>query len=276
MPPCCRPSTAWEDRHEPGAFVELPRLLVFSPLGLTLVDDFTGDDPIGFVRPTLEVQDDAGNCSDTGIQGLFTSSGILAYPNLGRRGKLPAHENPRNYRVRMATQYYRPYNPDLWANPNHDLKPSDIVPPDDWFPFQVPPFTGNSDPKDLKATRGTLRLLPGPNYPFLGVVGILRGVVQGGISGKPIPGGWWRASSPSTIRRYPQHRRAVPWPTPIPAGRPARPAHTGSPCAWGDPKMTLKTTVRATDPKTLKQSNSVVIPFPYDLTNPQTITIPTL
>ena len=236
-------------------FVELPSLLVFSPLGLALLDDFTGrvfnkrnaqgtilppsDDftlgaPIGFLRPRLEVQDDAGNWSDTKIRGLFTDSGILAYPNLGRRGKLPAHENPRNYRVRFATQYYRPFNPDLWTTPNHGSPVSDVLPPDDWFPFKVAPFTGDSDPKDLKATRGTLRLLPAPNYPFLGFIGILRGVVQGKPPGIRSPARW-RASSPLTTRRCQQRQRAAPSPTPIPG---ARPAPTGSPCA-GEPDQRL-------------------------------------
>ena len=279
--------------------VDLRRSLVFSPLGLALLDDFAGrqfnqvDDkghvlppidnlirgePIGSVRPRLEIQDDAGTWSDTGIRGLFNASGIFAYPNLGRRGKLPSHEKPRNYRVRLDAQYYRAYNADLWLLPNRGLKPGEVAPPDDWFPFAVTAYNGESDPRDLKAMRGTLRLLPGPNYPFLSFVRILRGVVQGAVSGTAVAGALVEVFEPFDDVTAPgapsaPTSRALADPD---GGRTGTPGDYRVGLRWGDATSTFETTVRATDPKTLKQSTPITIPFPYDLTQPVTITIPTL
>ena len=86
----------------PGERIEL-----YSPIGLRLIDDLTGEPPLGWVRAQLELRDGSGGWRSIDIDARRTPSGMLGYPGLERHtevvGKLP-----RRYRVTLAAELYRP------------------------------------------------------------------------------------------------------------------------------------------------------------------------
>jgi hypothetical protein len=222
--------------------------LVFSPLGLSLVDDLTGQRPVGFVNPTLQVETapGSGDWAPTEVRGLFTNSGILAYPNLGRRGRVPSPpESPKNYRVLVTAQYYDP----LYADPPG---PVGVV-------FPVTPYDDDSDFTKLVPTMVTLTLLPKANYPYVGDSTFVTGKVQR-VSGvavaalvkavEPVDG----TGDTKQTRVLADQRGAF-----------------RLPLRWGD--ASAPTTVTATDPASGK-SGMISLSFPYKFTNPQPITIP--
>jgi len=232
----------------PARFLPLGRLLVFSPLGLSLLDDFTGERPIGFVNPTLQVETApaSGVWVATGVRGLFTNSGILAYPNLGRRGRVPSPpETLKNYRVLVTAQYYNPLYP---GGPGS----LGVI-------FSVTPYDDDSDFTMLVPTMVTLTLLPKANYPYAGDASFLVGQAQR-VSGDAVPA-LVTAVEPfdGTIDR--RQTRVL--------------ADQGGtfrlPLRWGDPSAS--TTVTATDPASGK-SGQISLSFPYDLSKPLTIRIP--
>jgi hypothetical protein len=140
------------------------RLVMRSPIGLRLVDEFTGRPPIGEVRAHLELQDAQGNYQPTDIAGVLTPSAVVTYPGLGRR-RSPLSAQPRRYRVSFEADLYYPL---YSATPNGT--PDGIVfvdqPYDDVvIPAAAPPLLD-------------LALLPGPNYPFEGRYPVIRGVVR--------------------------------------------------------------------------------------------------
>lgn len=234
-------------------FLMLRRFLVFSPLGLSLVDDLTGGRPVGAVRPTLEVRvgkavnvppakDDVWQ--PTGIRGLFTDSGILAYPNLGRRDK-----GKKLYRVKIDAQYYVPLY--------HGWPGREGV-----F-FRVTPFDEGSAAALPEPTRATLPLLPRANYPFPGHVPLLAGSVRA-ASGGAVAAALVEGFEPFDDMETQKKRTRV---LADAAGL------FRLPLRWGNAKH--PTVVAAADPAT-KKRGSVQLAFPYDLSKPKTITIPTL
>ncbi len=80
---------------------------LFSPIGLRLIDDLTGNSPIGRIQAILELQDAGGEWKDTKIAPVITASGTVTYPGLERHadatGKLP-----KQFRVRLKPQFYLP------------------------------------------------------------------------------------------------------------------------------------------------------------------------
>ena len=232
----------------PARFLPLGRLLVFSPLGLSFLDDFTGEHPIGFINPTLQVETAPGSgvWVATGVRGLFTNSGILAYPNLGRRGRVPSPpETPKNYRVLVTAQYYDPLYP---GGPGS----VGVV-------FPVTPYDDESDFKTLVPTMVTLTLLPRANYPYAGYTAFLRGQAQR-VSKVAVPA-LVTAVEPVDSTGDTKQTRVMADPGGI----------FRFPLRWGDRSAT--TTVTATDPASGK-SGQISLSFPYDLSQPLTITIP--
>ena len=222
--------------------------MVYSPLGLSLVDDLTAQRPVGFVNPTLQVETapKSGIWAATGVRGLFTNSGILAYPNLGRRGRVPSPpEAPKNYRVLVAAQYYDP----LYADPPG---PVGVV-------FSVTPYDDDSDFTTLVPTMVTLTLLPKANYPYAGDSTFVTGKVHR-VSGVAVAA-LVKAVEPVDGTGDTKQTRVL--------------ADQGGafrlPLRWGDPSA--PTTVTATDPASGK-SGKISLTFPYKFTNPQPITIP--
>ena len=232
----------------PTRWLPLGKLLVYSPLGLSFVDDFTGTAQVGYVKASLTVETPPGSGAyvATGVTGLFTNSGILAYPNLGRRGRVPTPaEAPRKYRVAIVAQYYTPLYPTGLNAPGFD--------------FTVTPYDDNTDFTTVKPTTATLPLLPKANYPFDGTTPLLPGDVVTS-AGAPVVALVTAVEPYDDTGDTNQTRVATD-----PGGAFLLPLR------WGN--ATTPTTVTAVDPVSGK-SGTTSVPFPYNLSNPLTITIP--
>ena len=231
-------------------WLPLGDMLVFSPLGLSFVDDFTGQAQIGSAKTTLTIETPPGSGAylATGVLGLFTNSGILAYPNLGRRGRVPTPaETPRKYRVSIVAQYYTP------------LYPAGLNAPG--FDFTVTPYDDNTDFTIVKPTTATLPLLPKANYPFDGTTPLLRGNVVT-AAGAPVVALVTAVEPFDDTGDTNQTRVATD-----------QGGFFRLPLRWGNAKSPKPTTVTAIDPVSGK-SGTTSVPFPYNLSNPLTITIP--
>ncbi len=134
------------------------RIFLYSPIGLRLVDDFTGEAPVGRVTAMLDLSDGAGGWRPTEIRAVQTLSGFLAYPGLERRAD--AAGTPRRYRIRLAAEFYRPAYPA----------------PAEGFEFDAFPYNDGAPPAVAGELRGA-PLLPTVNYPFPVHVPVLRGRV---------------------------------------------------------------------------------------------------
>jgi hypothetical protein len=241
----------------PARLLSLGNLLVFSPLGLSFVDDFTGLAQIGSVTPTLVVETPPGSgvYVSTGVTGLFTNSGILAYPNLGRRERVPKPaEAPRKYRISIDAQYYTPLYPTGLNAPGFD--------------FTVTPYDNNTDfataTPPITPTRETIRLLPKANYPFAGNAQLLRGKVET-ASNAPV------RALVTIVEPYDDSGDTNQTRVATDSG--------GAflvPLRWGDAKSPKPTTVTATsvDPVSGKSlTGQLTLAFPYDLSASKTINI---
>jgi len=229
----------------PAPLVSLGRLLVFSPLGLSFTDDFTGGAPVGFISPALwvETPPGSGKWLATGVRGLFTPGGLLAYPNLGRRGRVPPPPvASRNYRVTLDTQYYSPLYP----------VPTGVV-------FPVTPFDDDTDFSALKPTMIVLPLLPNANYPFDGTTAFLNGTVVT-TAGAPAVA-LLTAVEPIDDTGDIKRTRVMT----DPGGR------FRLPLRWGNAHS--PTTVTALDPASMK-STAISLTYPYVLSGSRTIAIP--
>jgi hypothetical protein len=269
----------------PARFISLGNGLIFSPLGLSFVDDFTKQRQFGYVIPTLliETPPGSGTYVPTGIRGLFTNSGLLAYPNLGRRGGAPANKAATNYRVTISTQFYIPLYPLTPPNPN--LAAGLIAP---GFDFSVTPYNDNTNfdttvPSAVKPTFATLTLLPAANYPFgsistlstgtvVGTSGVtlgpafLTGTVVGGSgaalvsAAEPYDGSAGDSKTTSVVSDI-NGRYRIPLRWGNAASTTISPTPTPTP-----------TTVTAWDSITGK-TGSITLTFPYDLSKPLPINI---
>ena len=239
----------------PTGFLIVDTLLAYSPLGLSLVDDFTGQPQIGYVNPTLliEFPPGSGTYVRSEVTGLFTNSGILAYPNLGRRGRVPKPAEPaRNYRVSIDAQYYTPLYPTGLNAPGLD--------------FSVPPYDNNTNfatvTPPLTPTIATLPLLPKANYPFTGNSLFLRGNVVT-ASNAPV------IALVTVVEPYDDSGDT----------NQTRVATDSSgdfqvPLRWGDAKTPTTVTATAVDPVSGKSlSGQVTLTFPYSLPKSTTINI---
>ncbi len=131
---------------------------LYSPLGLRLVDDLTGQPPIGRVAARLDVSD-RGAWRPTEIASVTTAGGHLVYPGLGRHRE-PVGLPPTAYRVVVEAEYYRPmYAPRMRG-----------------FEFLVHPYN-DTNPPAVVAIPTTAFLLPSAGYPFPAAVPVLRGRV---------------------------------------------------------------------------------------------------
>jgi hypothetical protein len=164
-------------RRLPGESLEL-----YSPVGLRLIDDFTGSLPFGRVSVQLERDDGSGGWRMTTIDVRITLSGILAYPGLERHIEVVG-QLPRRYRVTLDAEFYRPFYRILPAgllvsSPYYRETVDGIE--FDAFPYNDanPPtdYTVNP-PQEIKPQAQDVRLAPAVNYPFPTHVRILRGRV---------------------------------------------------------------------------------------------------
>jgi hypothetical protein len=149
-------------RVQPGERSEL-----YCPIGLRLLDEMTGERPIGRVEAFLDVRDGAA-WRATEIRPVHTPGGVLAYPGLERRRD--ASGPPRRYRVRITADFYRPVYPRR---------------PFDGIRFLAFPWNDTNPPRRITRFPQDLKLTPAPGYPFPPFVPVLRGRVVD-PAGKPV------------------------------------------------------------------------------------------
>jgi len=151
--------TAW--RRLAGARV------LYAPIALRLIDDFSGAAPFRPLGAALDVMDGA-RWAPTGIKAIRTVSGIIAYPGLGRVQNVAAAPTVR-HRVRLTDDdecmLYRPaYRFSL-----------------DGLEFDVSPWNDTQPPAILPGGPEAVFLWPGTNYPFARAIAVLRGrTIDGG------------------------------------------------------------------------------------------------
>jgi hypothetical protein len=136
------------------------RRMLYSPVGLRLVNDLTGTTPDGTVRVDLDEQDANGIWHVTNIQPVRSASYVLLYPGLGRSGQA-AIQPIRHYRVRLSGDWYV----------------ADYLANNDGIEFDVHPYDDDTPPAVVPAHPDDVFLLPSTSYPFPGHIRVLRGVV---------------------------------------------------------------------------------------------------
>jgi hypothetical protein len=142
--------------------------VLFSAIGLHLVDEFTGDAPLGRVRATLDQRDASGVWHVTGIAPVTTPGGVITYPGLERRRE-PVGQPARRYRIRIEADFYRAFYRSQFEG----------------VEFDAFPFSDTTPPSSFAAMPQDEMLLPSSAYPFQAHVRVLRGVVVD-ASGLPV------------------------------------------------------------------------------------------
>ena len=143
-------------------------IALFSPIGLRLVDDFTGRAPLGRVSATLDRQVAAGVWEPTTIPAVLTPSSILTWPGLGRESE-PSTAPTRRYRARVEAAQYRP----------------DYLQSADGREFDAPPWDDVHDPVPVTTGPQDLYLYPASGYGFPTWVRVLHGFVED-ATGDPV------------------------------------------------------------------------------------------
>jgi hypothetical protein len=158
------------------------RIELYSPVGLRLIDDFTGHSPIGWMRAQLELRDDSGNWRLTDVETKSTLSGLLAYPRLERHAEVVGRP-PRRYRVKLQAEFYRAAYRLILAGPV--FEPPFYRETADGIEFDAFPYNDASPPTDytvnppveISLQARDVMLVPAVNYPFPTHVRVLRGEV---------------------------------------------------------------------------------------------------
>jgi len=144
-------------------------IVLYSPVGLRLLDELTNEVPLGSVQATLDILDAHGNWQPTNIADVRTPSDVVTYPGLERHADitgLPA----RQYRVRLSADFYIPY---------YQVS-------QDGISFTADPYSDTQPPANVVEIATDTPLLPAPNYPFASYIPVLRGVVVD-ANAKPVP-----------------------------------------------------------------------------------------
>lgn len=136
------------------------KVQLYSPVGLRLVDEMTGQPPLGSVQASLDIQDANGNWRPTDIPAVLTPSAVVSYPGLERHATVTGLPN-RTYRVRLAADFYIPYYLTNSAG----------------IQFTAYPYNDSTPPSTVVSLATDAPLLPAPNYPFASHIPVLRGVV---------------------------------------------------------------------------------------------------
>jgi hypothetical protein len=133
------------------------RSVRFSPAWFRLLDDVSGREPVERVRVHLDRRE-GGDWLPTGLAAYVSSNGSVAFPGLERRRDVVGVP-PRQYRIRIEADFYRPLYQGLADGVEFDVLPHNdsTIPP--------PPV------------RRDVVLLPSVVYPYPSHVRPLRGVV---------------------------------------------------------------------------------------------------
>jgi hypothetical protein len=144
-------------------------LILYSPVGLQLLDELTSEAPIGNVQATLDILDANATWQQTDIPEVRTPSGVVTYPGLERHHDITGLQ-PRQYRVRLVADYYIPYYQGS----------------QDGITFTADPYSDTQPPANAVVISTDTALLPATNYPFATYIPVLRGVVVDAAN-NPVP-----------------------------------------------------------------------------------------
>jgi hypothetical protein len=141
---------------------------LYSPIGLRLVDDFTGRSPLGRLSARLDRQVSPGVWAATTLEAILTPSNTFTWPGLGRASD-PLSAPTRHYRARIAAEQYR----------------AGYLQNADGVEFDAPPWNDTNRPNPMTGGPLDLYLFPAPIYAFPTWVRVLRGFVQD-ATGAPV------------------------------------------------------------------------------------------
>ena len=141
---------------------------LYSPIGLRLVDEFTGKSPLGRVSARLDRQVGPGVWLPTDLEAVLTPSSTLTWPGLGR-AREPAWAPTRRYRARVTADRYRP----------------EYLQSADGLEFDAPPWNDDNRPNPITSGPVDVYLFPASVYDFPTWVHVLHGFVQD-ASGAPV------------------------------------------------------------------------------------------
>jgi hypothetical protein len=151
-------------------FTAIPseRTVMYSQIGLRLVDEFTGGPSLHRVDARLSFQDSAGNWQPLDKQPTPSLSGNLLYPGLGRSASVATAPMVR-HRVELSSHFYRP----------EYLRTIDAL------EFDIHPYDDSQPPVVLPNQAQAVLLLPSANYPHAAFVRTVRGRTLD-VNGDPI------------------------------------------------------------------------------------------
>lgn len=144
------------------------RSLLYSQIGIHLIDDFTGTSPQYPVGAELEYFDSTGAWQPTDRKPTVTPSGVLSFPGLGRRTDATASVMDI-YRVLIHSDFYRP----------------DYLLDEDAVEFDLHPYDNNNPPAIIPNLPTTVTLFPSASYPQAAHIRVVRGLTVD-ISGTPV------------------------------------------------------------------------------------------
>ncbi len=151
------------------ATLSTERTVLYSQIGLRLVDEFTGGLPLPPVTALLSYRDSAGRWQPLAVKPTPTPSGNLLYPGLGRSAHAALAATVR-HRVQITSAFYRP----------------DYLRTTDGLEFDIAPYDDDSPPAGLPGVPLTVHLLPSAAYPHAAFVRTVRGQTLD-VNGDPVP-----------------------------------------------------------------------------------------
>lgn len=138
--------------------VPAERTVVYSQIGLRLVDEFTGGPLQHRVDARISFQDSVGNWQPLDLDAIPSPSGNLLYPALGRSATFASAPMVR-HRVQIESPFYRP----------EYLRSADAL------EFDIHPYDDANPPAVLPVLPQTVLMLPSASYPYAGFVRTVRG-----------------------------------------------------------------------------------------------------
>jgi hypothetical protein len=142
--------------------------VLYSPVGLRLLDELTNEAPLGSVQASLDILDPNGKWRPTGIADVRSPGDVVIYPGLEHHADITGLP-PRQYRVRLSADFYIPYYQGS----------------QDGISFTADPYSDYQPPAHIVSLATDTPLLPASNYPFANYIPVLRGVVVD-ASGNPV------------------------------------------------------------------------------------------
>ena len=134
------------------------RTVLYSQIGLRLVDEFTGGPLQHRVAAHISFEDSAGNWQPLELEPIPSPAGNLLYPGLGRSASFGTAPMVR-HRVQIESDFYRP----------EYLRNADAL------EFDIHPYDDANPPAVLSNIPHTVLMLPSVTYPFAGFVRTVRG-----------------------------------------------------------------------------------------------------